>query len=1003
MVNFNSGLLGLHRQARSDMNGDHVSTRSPERARSSSWGGREARAELRRLAEGAGLRAGFSVAEIEVLRADGLVELVAYAGAPAQEADMGKPFSLSHVRRVLQAGTSYGQLVFLAEEEMDAELQDAVRGYGYVPVVPDSSAPDRWRALDMLVAPLTDRSGRTRAVLHLDEPLSGRRPGPQELWEIADSLELVLQSVMVTIDREELTLQARLDETARDVVRVASTRLGGRDLLAKVHPQLVAGFRAESLVVRLFDDSDELVAERGSAALPAALSPAMEAATRRAWASRTVIIAEPGRVWGDDELDREHRDSLSEHLATYHASELLLVPVGAGHEAMGVLVVVRDGREDRWTESESHAALGLGHDVGRALLSARAHEREQQLMVELQRLDEYRRQLIDTVSHELRTPLTSIIGYLDLATDVEEPIPEQTLHHLAVVSRNSDRLLLLVNDLVSVSEVENGPMRLAVIPTDVATLAHLSLDDIDQRATEAGLTVIRDLPPELMITADPSRLLQVFENVLSNAIKFTPSGGRITVSGLRNGDGVDMVVSDTGMGIDADSLPHVGTAFFRTPRTGETGIPGAGLGLMITKNIVEAHHGTLTISGREHEGTTVQIHLPNAPPAQATGGITAGLGLVQDVTEARAAEHTLKESEERNRLTFEHAPIGQAIVELDGKWRQVNAALTKLTGYSEGQLLKMTFQDITHPDDLELDLAHLNQLLAGEIGSYQIEKRYFTASGQTVWALLSVALVHDEEGSPLYFIAQIQDITDRKRQQHALQDLTEMLAHDLRTPAAVMLGFAELLEGPAGSDAHEVHDYAARISAGARAMTDLLDNALTATALDSGQLIASPEGVSLRQSVVTTAQTNDLGSILLEVSALDDVVAWVDPVHLSQVITNLLTNAAKYGADKVILSATSSHGRVVISIADNGPGVEPDFVPYLFDRFSRSAAARSGRQRGSGLGLYIVRDLLAANGGTIRYATSPSGGAEFRIDLHATRGAAPRTAGVRGPAAAQTS
>jgi signal transduction histidine kinase len=119
---------------------------------------------------------------------------------------------------------------------------------------------------------------------------------------------------------------------------------------------------------------------------------------------------------------------------------------------------------------------------------------------------------------------------------------------------------------------------------------------------------------------------------------------------------------------------------------------------------------------------------------------------------------------------------------------------------------------------------------------------------------------------------------------------------------------------------------------------------------------------------------------------LDDVVAWVDPVHLTQVITNLLTNAAKYGADEVLVSATSSHGRVGISIADNGPGVEPDFVPYLFDRFSRSAAARSGRQRGSGLGLYIVRDLLAANGGTVRYATSLSGGAEFRIDLQATRG-----------------
>jgi signal transduction histidine kinase len=120
-------------------------------------------------------------------------------------------------------------------------------------------------------------------------------------------------------------------------------------------------------------------------------------------------------------------------------------------------------------------------------------------------------------------------------------------------------------------------------------------------------------------------------------------------------------------------------------------------------------------------------------------------------------------------------------------------------------------------------------------------------------------------------------------------------------------------------------------------------------------------------------------------SGLDDAVAWVDPVHLNQIITNLLTNAAKYGGDKVVISSTSSQARVSISIADNGPGVEPDFVPFLFDRFSRSAAVRRGRQRGSGLGLYIVRDLLAANGGTIRYATSQMGGAEFRIDLYAAR------------------
>jgi signal transduction histidine kinase len=436
------------------MNDDHDgSPPLPERARSSSWGGPEARAELRRIAEDARLRAGFSVSIVDVLRGDGFLEPVAFAGPRVDETDMGQSYPVSHMRRVVQAGTSYGKFVFLAEEDMDAELQDAIRGHGYVPIVPDSSAPDRWRALDMLVATLTDPSGRTRALLHLDEPLSGRRPGPQELWAIADSLELVLQSVLVTVDREELTRRARLDETSRSVVRATSRRLGGRDLLAEVHPQLVAAFRANSLVVRLYGQPEDLQTGRSSAtALPAALDAAIEAATRRAWMSRTVIIAEPDRVWGDDELDRNHREAMTDHLALHAASELLLVPVGAGHEAMGALVVVRDSREDRWTESESQAAPGVGHDVGRALLSARAHEREQQLIVELQRLDEYRRQLIDTVSHELKNPLGVILGHLEMLESVTG-LPTDAETSLSALRRSAARANAVVNDLLLMSSV----------------------------------------------------------------------------------------------------------------------------------------------------------------------------------------------------------------------------------------------------------------------------------------------------------------------------------------------------------------------------------------------------------------------------------------------------------------------------------------------------------------------------------------------------------------------
>ena len=371
-----------------------------------------------------------------------------------------------------------------------------------------------------------------------------------------------------------------------------------------------------------------------------------------------------------------------------------------------------------------------------------------------------------------------------------------------------------------------------------------------------------------------------------------------------------------------------------------------------------------------------------APVRDDDGQIVAGLGFTQDVTETRAAEAELRESEQRNRLTFEHAPIGKAIVELNGRWRQVNPAVTRLTGYTEQQLLTMTFQDITHPDDLDLDLDHLGRLVAGEIGSYQIEKRYFTATGRTVWVLLSVALVRSPADEPLYFIAQIQDITERKRQQQALQDMTAMLAHDLRTPATVIRGFAEIIEETAESDSVGVRNYAARIGAVAATMTDLLDNALTATTLDAGAFVAAQARVPLKRLISRLSADLELAGLEVDHVGIDDSLeVWVDQIHLTQVLTNLLTNAAKYGGDTVTLAASETKSQVNLIVTDNGRGVEPEFVPHLFDRFSRSPHARRGLQRGSGLGLFIVRDLLAANGASITYERGPTGGAAFVITL----------------------
>ena len=599
-------------QAGGDMDGDRGIAPSPSRARVSTWGGPDVRAELRRIAEDAGRRTGFRVCAIEVLRGDGLLEPVAFTGSRRDEvAEMGRSFLLSPVGRVLELGTRYGDFVFLAEEDMDADLQADLRGYGYVPPVPEARHPDDWRALDMLVAVLTDASGRTRALLHLDHPISGRRLPPDGLHALAASLELGLQAVLATVDREELTRQARLDETSRAVVRAASGRLEGDELLARVHPELLAGFRARSLAVHLHG-ADEPPGATAAALIPPHLRGPIEAAARRAWESRTVVIAEPGRVWGDDPLDHDHRQQLTEHLVAHHAGELLLVPVGAGHESTGVLVVVRDGGADRWTEAESQAALGVGHDLGRALLSTRAHEREQQLIGELQRLDEYRQQLIATVSHELKNPLGVIVGHVEMLESVPG-MPAEATTSLDALGRGASRLISLVDDLLLYSRVNNPDSPVVRRPVDLSHVVTEVAADESLAASRQGVTLrVAAHDPTVCVTGEPEELRRVVSNLVSNAVKYSRVGGSVDLSLAGRADEAVFTCADDGLGISEADQEHLFTEFFRSTNLEALQRPGTGLGLAIVRRIVARHGGRIEVETELGRGTTFRVAVPLA-------------------------------------------------------------------------------------------------------------------------------------------------------------------------------------------------------------------------------------------------------------------------------------------------------------------------------------------------------------------------------------------------------
>jgi signal transduction histidine kinase len=235
--------------------------------------------------------------------------------------------------------------------------------------------------------------------------------------------------------------------------------------------------------------------------------------------------------------------------------------------------------------------------------------------VELVRL---RDEFVAVVSHELRTPLTSIIGYVELLTDEGESsnLTEDQQGYLGVVRRSTVRLVDLVGDLLLVAEAGRGPLSLDVHDVDLALLVSEAAELA--RPSAAAKDIELDIRPETTpnISGDRMRLAQLLDNLVSNAIKFTPEGGRVTVRNFADGENSVLEVSDTGGGISAADRLQVFDPFFRARGSTARAVPGTGLGLSIAKAIVEAHGGDIDVGSAEGGGTTFRVSLPAA--AQAT-------------------------------------------------------------------------------------------------------------------------------------------------------------------------------------------------------------------------------------------------------------------------------------------------------------------------------------------------------------------------------------------------
>lgn len=234
-------------------------------------------------------------------------------------------------------------------------------------------------------------------------------------------------------------------------------------------------------------------------------------------------------------------------------------------------------------------------------------------ITELRRLEKIRQDFVANVSHELRTPLTSIKGYAETLLDGAMQDKDNAKDFMEIIYRDSDRLAKLIDDLLDLSKIEYGKLKMVFLPIDILEVIKRTIKVLEAQAKRKSICISLNITGGLpKILADETRISQVVLNLLDNAIKYTPDGGKILISASTKDRFVQMDISDTGIGIPENDLPRIFERFYRVDKARSRELGGTGLGLSIVKHIVQAHNGHVWIQSTLGQGSTFSFSIPIA-------------------------------------------------------------------------------------------------------------------------------------------------------------------------------------------------------------------------------------------------------------------------------------------------------------------------------------------------------------------------------------------------------
>lgn len=569
--------------------------------------------DLQLIADSLTALAGFEMATISVARADGNLHMVVVSGQESARADLlGTVTPIERLEAELARADDWGIFKFVPAERLDPTADV----YGWIPSMKQIKAAGAWNPLDLLVAPLRDDAGKLRGTLIVDVPTDGLRPNRDKRAVLGRHAVQAQRAILLALEREELSEQVRLAEAARDVIRRAGRELDPDEILNSLSTGLVDVLDLTDFWLHMSRPGGRGIRTkvyREDYKLPIEDLTNLQFMVdygQYLWDQRSITVQTPEGAERLPHPDPEAQQQITEWLRHYKIGSLVGVPIGSGQTWYGAMILGRGPDKPHWSELELITAADLGRDFGRVVHNSRAYLRQKAAVDSLRELEAHKSRLIATVAHELKNPLSAFRWNIESLPYAESE--EEYAEVLTALTRNRDRTEKIVADLAMLSKVSDPDHLPTTVPIQVARVLEEVYSQLSaEMPTSDAHELVFEMPSDdVHVTLAPGDLDRVVINLVTNAIKYSPEGGRVIVSTRTSPGWFELRVTDHGLGISPEDQDRLFTEFFRSTNPAALKQPGTGLGLTIVSRIVSRRGGLISVDSTPGVGSTFRVTLP---------------------------------------------------------------------------------------------------------------------------------------------------------------------------------------------------------------------------------------------------------------------------------------------------------------------------------------------------------------------------------------------------------